>query len=59
MQVQGKMQGQGGINHGVVVDGDELFADGHGNGIQPCSRTAGEDNAFHDQLPCFNNEQPV
>ena len=35
------------IDHGFVVDGHQLFADGSGDGVESCAGAAGEDYAFH------------
>lgn len=39
--------GQGIVDHRLVIDRHQLFADRMGQRIQPRARTPGEDNAFH------------
>ena len=39
--------GQRVVDHGLVVDRQQLLAGDHGQGIEPCAGTAGEDDAFH------------
>ena len=39
--------GQRIVDHGLVVDRQQLLAGDHGQGIEPCAGTAGENNAFH------------
>ena len=39
--------GQRIVDHGLIVDRQQLFAGDHGQGIKPCAGTAGENNAFH------------
>src|SRR5206468_2271506 len=36
------------VNHRLVVDRDELLAESQGQRIEPCPRTAREDDAFHE-----------
>ena len=35
------------VDHRFVIDGQKLLGDSHRNGMQPCSRAACEDYAFH------------
>ena len=35
------------IDHRLVVDGQQLFADAFGDGIKPGAAAAGQDNTFH------------
>ena len=39
--------GQGVIDHGLVVDRQQLFAGDHGQRVKPGAGAAGENNAFH------------
>ena len=39
--------GQRIVDHRLVVDRQQLFAGDHGQRIEPCAGTAGENNAFH------------
>lgn len=36
------------VDHGLVIDGQELFGCNHGKGVQACACAAGEDDALHD-----------
>ena len=43
---------QGIIDHGLVVDRDQLLADDPGQGVEPGAGTAGQDDAFHKNSSC-------
>ena len=35
------------INHGFVVDGDHLFGDALGDGVEACAGASGQYDSFH------------
>ena len=40
-------RGQGVVNHGLVIHGQQLFAGYHGQRVQPGTRAAGQNNSLH------------
>ena len=49
--------GQRIVDHGLVVDRQQLFAGDHGQRIEPCAGTAGENNAFHTCALLFSDKK--
>ena len=43
--------GQGVVDHGLVVDGQQLFARYHGQRVEARPRATSQDNAFHSRQP--------